>query len=151
MKIRDACLQFARLLSAIVAYAFLAAFVALVGTQIYGWFRTGDWTHIGVNDGLRAVLARCCARHGDGDLGRFQLHEVQGAGAEQDWPGARNITELHAEWLRRTILRAPPGTEAPGCRPTRLLRRPSPAGRTQPESPSTGRRGAVRPPGGQAI
>ena len=55
MKIRDACLQFARALAAIVAYAFLAAFIWLVGTQLYSWFRTGDWTHIGVNDGLRAV------------------------------------------------------------------------------------------------
>ena len=91
MKIRDACLQFARFLSAIVAYAFLAAFICLVGTQIYSWFRTGDWTHIGVNDGLRAVLARCCAR--DGDVGHFSplMHWLD---APVDWLGLHRVLDI---------------------------------------------------------
>jgi hypothetical protein len=91
MKIRDACLQFARFSSAIVAYAFLAAFVALVGTQIYGWFRTGDWTHVGVNDGLRAVLVRCCARNGD--IGRFSplMHWLD---APVDWLGLHKVLDI---------------------------------------------------------
>jgi hypothetical protein len=43
---------------AIVGYGYLAAFLALVGFQAYRWFQEGEWTHIGVNDGMRAALAR---------------------------------------------------------------------------------------------
>ena len=91
MKIRDACLQFARALAAIVAYAFLAAFIWLVGTQLYSWFRTGDWTHIGVNDGLRAVRVRCCAR--DADYGRFSslMHWLD---APIDWLGLHRVLDI---------------------------------------------------------
>jgi hypothetical protein len=91
MKIRDACLQLARFLSAFVAYAFLAAFVWLVGTQIYSWFRTGDWTHIGVNDGVRALVVRCCARAAD--TGRFSalMHWLD---APVDWLGLHKVLDI---------------------------------------------------------
>jgi hypothetical protein len=91
MRLRDAWLQFARYFSACVAYAFLAAFVGLVGTQIYSWFRTGDWTHIGVNDGLRAVLVRCCTR--GAEIGHFSplMHWLD---APIDWLGLHKVLDI---------------------------------------------------------
>jgi hypothetical protein len=41
---------------AVLGYGCLAAFLALIGWQIHRWFREGEWTHIGVAEGLRAVL-----------------------------------------------------------------------------------------------
>jgi hypothetical protein len=56
--VREAYLRFARVFGGTVGYGCLAAFVSLVGFQVYRWFKDGEWTHIGVNDGLRAALAR---------------------------------------------------------------------------------------------
>jgi hypothetical protein len=91
MKIRDLCLQFVRVLAATLAYAFLAAFLWLVGTQLYNWFRSGDWTHIGVNDGLRAVVVRCCVK--DGDTGDFSslMHWLD---APVDWLGLHKVLDI---------------------------------------------------------
>jgi hypothetical protein len=57
MKPREVALRGGSVLGAIVAYGYLVALLALVGFQIYRWFEDGEWTHIGVNDGMRAALA----------------------------------------------------------------------------------------------
>jgi hypothetical protein len=41
---------------ALFGYGCLAAFLSLVGFQIYRWFREGEWTHVGVSDGLRVIV-----------------------------------------------------------------------------------------------
>jgi hypothetical protein len=55
---REAGWRAGSIAGAIVGYGCLAAFLALVGYQTYRWFQDGEWTHVGVNDGMRATLAR---------------------------------------------------------------------------------------------
>jgi hypothetical protein len=57
MKARELSLRAAGVAGAVIGYGCLAAFLGLVGFQAYRWFREGEWTHIGVCDGLRAVLS----------------------------------------------------------------------------------------------
>lgn len=54
---------------AILGYGCLAAFLWLIGMQIYRWFLQGEWTHFGVSEGLRTGLLRCCVS--DPDSGRL--------------------------------------------------------------------------------
>jgi len=54
-----------RWVGAIVGYGCLAAFLCLIGVQVYRWFRDGEWTHIGIGDGLLSVLTHCCVKEGD--------------------------------------------------------------------------------------
>jgi hypothetical protein len=61
---RDAILRLGSVLGAIVAYGYLLAFVGLLGFQVYRWFQNGEWTHVGVNDGLRAALAHFAGADG---------------------------------------------------------------------------------------
>jgi hypothetical protein len=58
MRAREIAWRAASVLGAILGYGCLALFLALVGYQVYRWFQDGEWTHIGVNDALRAALAR---------------------------------------------------------------------------------------------
>ena len=53
-----------RTAGAILAYGCLAAFIVLISVQLYRWFRDGEWTHIGISDGLRAMLESCCVSAG---------------------------------------------------------------------------------------
>ena len=57
VSVRDALLRLGSVLGAIVAYGYLIAFLGLLGFQVYRWFQSGEWTHVGVNDGMRAALA----------------------------------------------------------------------------------------------
>jgi hypothetical protein len=43
-------------LGAVVGYGCLAAFLSLLGMQVYRWFQDGEWTHISLADGLRTAL-----------------------------------------------------------------------------------------------
>jgi hypothetical protein len=88
---RKIFLGIVRAAGALIAYGCLAAFLWLIGTQIYSWFRTGDWTHIGVIDGVRTVLARCCVQ--DGDFGRLTslLHWLENPA---DWLGMHKVLEV---------------------------------------------------------
>jgi hypothetical protein len=58
MRAREVAWRALSVLGAILGYGCLALFLALVSYQVYRWFQDGEWTHIGVNDSLRAALAR---------------------------------------------------------------------------------------------
>jgi hypothetical protein len=88
MKAPELSMRTLSLLGALIGYGCLAAFLWLVSTQLYRWFRDGEWTHIGMVDGLRASLNYCCAKNGaegrvagflnwlDSPLGWLGLHRV---------------------------------------------------------------------------
>jgi hypothetical protein len=57
MKARELGLRAGEVAGAVIGYGCLAAFLGLVGFQAYRWFQEGEWRHIGVCDGLRAVLS----------------------------------------------------------------------------------------------
>jgi hypothetical protein len=78
-------------LGAVLGYGCLAAFLYLIGRQIYGWFREGEWSHFGVAEGLRVGLTRCCVN--DGDSGRLAalVHWIE---APVDWLGLHKVLEI---------------------------------------------------------
>jgi len=76
---------------AMVGYGCLAAFLYLVGLQAYRWFRQGEWTHIGLNDGLRIGLSHCCLK--DGDTGRLAAF-AHWLDAPVDWLGIHKVFEV---------------------------------------------------------
>lgn len=90
MKARDAGLRLLSAAGAVIGYGCLIAFLFLVGLQSYRWFRDGEWTHIGMNDGLRAGLDRCC--YGGGDSGRLAafMHWLD---APVSWLGLHKVFE----------------------------------------------------------
>lgn len=67
MSARTAALRVASVIGACIGYGCLAAFLYLISMQLYGWFRRGEWTHIGLGDGIKDGLMRCCV--GDGVAG----------------------------------------------------------------------------------
>ena len=91
MKAREASLRSASIAGAVFGYACLAAFLWLVGAQIYRWMREGEWTHIGVLDGLRITLTHCCVR--DGDTGRLAAL-LKWLDAPVDWLGLHRVFEV---------------------------------------------------------
>jgi hypothetical protein len=88
---RDLLLRMLRGFGAVLGYGCLAAFVLLLGAQIYRWFRDGEWTHFGLSEGLRDGLARCCVR--DGDTGRLATF-VHWLDAPVDWLGLHQVLEV---------------------------------------------------------
>jgi hypothetical protein len=76
---------------ALLGYCCLAAFLLLLGSQIYRWFRDGEWSHFGVIEGMRAGLTRCCVN--DGDTGRLAAL-VHWLDAPVDWLGLHKVLEL---------------------------------------------------------
>jgi hypothetical protein len=81
-------LRAATLIGAVTGYGCLAAFLCLISVQIYRWFRDGEWTHIGMSDGLRFGLTHCCVK--DGDTGRLAAlaHWLD---APVDWLGLHMV------------------------------------------------------------
>ena len=63
---RRAALRLLAGIGAAVGYGGLLAFLYLIGTQTYRWFREGEWTHIGMGDGIRIGLVHCCVKDGGG-------------------------------------------------------------------------------------
>jgi hypothetical protein len=86
MKVRTAVLRLTSIIGAVVGYGCLAAFLFLISMQLYGWFRQGEWTHVGMGDGIRVGLMRCCVR--DGSPGYF-------AGFLQWWDSPVSWLGLH--------------------------------------------------------
>jgi hypothetical protein len=76
---------------ALLGYGCLAAFLLLIGSQIYRWFRDGEWSHFGVIEGMHAGLTRCCVN--DGDTGRLAAL-VHWLDAPVDWLGLHKVLEI---------------------------------------------------------
>ena len=91
MKAREASMRSLGIAGAVLGYGCLAAFLWLVGMQVYRWMREGEWTHIGVLDGIRITLTHCCVR--DGDTGRFAAL-VKWLDAPVDWLGLHRVFEV---------------------------------------------------------
>jgi hypothetical protein len=81
----------AGLLGGIVGYGCLAAFLSLVGMQAYWWFKEGEWTHVSLADGIRAVLNRLhVVDDAPGRLARLS-HWLD---APVNWLGLHKVTEI---------------------------------------------------------
>jgi hypothetical protein len=91
MKARAAMLRVTAGLGAVIGYGCLIAFLYLVSMQIYHWFRDDEWTHVGLGDGLRIGLLRCCVN--DPDSGKF-AHLLQWLDAPVDWLGLHRVIEV---------------------------------------------------------
>ena len=88
---RTVALRFSAGIGAIIGYGCLAAFLYLVAVQIYRWFREGEWTHIGVIDGMRISLVHCCVKDGDG--GRL-AKLLQWIDSPVNWLGMHKLFEV---------------------------------------------------------
>ena len=91
MKASDASLRFICGLGAAIGYGCLLAFLYLVGAQVYRWFRDGEWTHIGVVEGLHVGLLRCCVK--DADTGRLAAF-IHWLDAPASWLGLHKVLEV---------------------------------------------------------
>ncbi len=91
MKPRTQALRLVSVIGAAIGYGCLIALLGLVGLQSYRWFRDGEWTHIGMVDGLRMGLAKCCVK--DGDTGRLGAL-MQWLDAPVNWLGIHKIFEV---------------------------------------------------------
>jgi hypothetical protein len=91
VKVRSTILRVISVIGAVIGYGCLIAFLYVVGLQSYRWFRDGEWTHIGMNDGLRIGLLKCCVK--DGDTGRLTalMHWLA---APVNWLGMHKVFEV---------------------------------------------------------
>ncbi len=80
-----------RTFGGIVAYGCFSAFLVLVSVQVYRWLRDGEWTHIGITDGLRAVVAGCCVKAGDAGLFATLVHWLD---TPTNWLGWHKVLEV---------------------------------------------------------
>jgi hypothetical protein len=86
VSIRAAALRLTSVIGAVIGYGCLAAFLYLISMQLYRWFRQGEWTHIGMGDGIKVGLMRCCVK--DDGTGQF-------AGFLQWWDSPVTWLGLH--------------------------------------------------------
>ena len=91
MTARTAWFRAAGGIGALIGYGGLAAFLYLISLQIYRWFRDGEWTHIGINDGMRIGLQHCCVK--DGDAGHI-VDFLQWLDSPLDWQGLHRVFEV---------------------------------------------------------
>jgi hypothetical protein len=91
MSARQVALRLTSGIGAIIGYGCLAAFLYLISMQTYRWLRDGEWTHIGMSDGLRVGLLHCCVK--DGDTGRLAtfLHWLD---TPVNWLGMHKVFEI---------------------------------------------------------
>ena len=89
---RAIVLRITSVLGAVIGYGCFAAFLSLIGLQAYRWFREGEWPHIGMSEGLRAVLAHCCIK--DGDTGRLAALAHWLEAPPVDWLGLHRMLEV---------------------------------------------------------
>ena len=91
MNARDSAWKLFGAVGALIGYGCLIAFLSLVGLQSYRWFRDGEWTHIGMIDGLRSGLIKCCVK--DEDTGRLAafMHWLD---APMSWLGMHKVFEV---------------------------------------------------------
>jgi hypothetical protein len=91
MNTRRAALGLTSGIGALIGYGCLAAFIILVGVQVYHWLRDGEWMHMGMSDGLRIGLMHCCVK--DGDTGRLAVF-LQWLDAPVNWLGMHKVFEI---------------------------------------------------------
>jgi hypothetical protein len=91
MKAHDMAFRLFSIAGAAIGYGCLIGFLYVVGLQTYRWFREGEWTHIGMNDGLRIGLAHCCVK--DGDTGRL-AEFMNWLDAPVNWLGLHKVVEV---------------------------------------------------------
>jgi hypothetical protein len=88
---REGMWRIVTVLGAVVGYGCLATFLGLVGMQVYRWFKEGEWTHISLADGIRAVLGHL--RIPDDATSRLARlsHWLD---APVDWLGLHKLVEI---------------------------------------------------------
>jgi len=91
MKSRDTLLRVTAGIGAFLGYGCLIAFLYLVCHQVYLWFRDGEWTHIGMSDGLRICLVRCGV---DGTHTGALAALLQWLDAPVGWLGLHRVIEV---------------------------------------------------------
>jgi hypothetical protein len=84
-------LVWGRAIAAVVAFGALAWFLGLIGMQVYDWFRDGEWTHIGLRDGLLSLVSSCCVSDetGPGIMASF----LRWLEAPDSWLGLHRLLE----------------------------------------------------------
>lgn len=89
---RAIVLRITSVLGGVIGYGCFAAFLSLIGLQVYRWFREGEWPHIGMSEGLRAVLAHCCMKGGDPGRLAALAHWLEAPPV--DWLGLHRVLEV---------------------------------------------------------
>jgi hypothetical protein len=79
------------ILAAIIGYGALVMFLILVVTQIYRWFRDGEWPHLGINEGMRVALNICCAQSSPTGMVSRVMRWID---SPVDWLGLHLVMEL---------------------------------------------------------
>jgi hypothetical protein len=91
VKLKDLALRVIGGIGAVIGYGCLAAFLGLISVQIYRWFRQGEWTHIGISDGIRISLVHCCVKEdGGGRLAAF----LKWLDSPVDWLGMHQLLDV---------------------------------------------------------
>jgi hypothetical protein len=91
MTAREFSMRAGGVAGAVLGYGCLAAFLYLIGFQVYRWFRDGEWVHIGVSDGLRAALSHLgVTPESNGRLSALS-HWID---APVDWLGLHKLLEV---------------------------------------------------------
>jgi hypothetical protein len=91
MSARTAALRVTSIIGAIIGYGCLAAFLYLISMQLYRWFRQGEWTHIGMGDGVKVALMRCCVRD---DAAGYLAGFLQWWESPVTWLGLHKVFEV---------------------------------------------------------
>lgn len=89
---RAIVLRITSVLGAVIGYGCLAALLSLISLQLYRWFREGEWPHIGMSEGLRAVLTHCCIKDGDTTRLAALAHWLEAPPV--DWLGLHKMLEV---------------------------------------------------------
>jgi len=87
---RETSLRIARAVGGVIGYGCFGAFLVLLTYQVYRWFKDGDWTHIGLTDGLRAALDSSGGLAATGRLSDLS-HWLD---APVDWLGLHKLLEV---------------------------------------------------------
>ena len=80
-----------RAIAAVAAFGALVWFLGLIGLQVYDWFRDGEWTHIGLRDGLLSLVSSCCVSDetGPGAMAAF----LRWLETPESWLGLHRLLE----------------------------------------------------------
>ena len=91
MKAQDAAFKLFAAIGAVIGSGCLLGFLYVLCGQVYRWFRDGEWTHFGMDDGLRTALLHCCVK--DGGSGRSAAL-LRWLDAPVDWLGLHKVLEV---------------------------------------------------------